>query len=226
MAKTMVIRLRLRSAAVDPRAAPPPPPNMSERPPPRPLCSRMPATMAKVETNQTMPVIQVTSAVHGASRYQRRLRRPPVSERAEPTRSRERTGIGANRCHERPSAPRRPRRPRGSGRPTGGPGPGRSAPAPPRRRRPAPSSSGCGTGSPTAGSTGDGTSPVSTIRLRWRSTFGFGTGTADSRACVYGCAGRSYTSSRLPISTILPRYITATRSAMWRTTERSWATNR
>src|SRR5262245_61742599 len=45
-AKTKVMRLRLRSAADEPRAAPPPPPNMSDRPPPRPLCMRMPATMA------------------------------------------------------------------------------------------------------------------------------------------------------------------------------------
>ena len=33
-------------------------------------------------------------------------------------------------------------------------------------------------------------------------------------------------SSAGPISTILPRYITATPSEMWRTTERSWAMNR
>ena len=43
-------------------------------------------------------------------------------------------------------------------------------------------------------------------------------------ACT-GAPARSYTSSRVPISTILPRYITATRSEMWRTTDRSWATN-
>src|SRR3954463_15246614 len=30
--------------------------------------------------------------------------------------------------------------------------------------------------------------------------------------------------ARVPISTILPRYITATRSEMWRTTARAWGT--
>ena len=37
---------------------------------------------------------------------------------------------------------------------------------------------------------------------------------------------RSYTCARVPVSTILPRYMTATRSEMWRTTDRSWAMNR
>ena len=64
------------------------------------------------------------------------------------------------------------------------------------------------------------------IRLRVRSFSGSGIGTADSSACVYGCVGVSNTASTSPISTIRPRYITATRSAMWRTTARSWATNR
>ena len=41
-----------------------------------------------------------------------------------------------------------------------------------------------------------------------------GTGIADSSACVYGCCGLSNTSSTSPCSTKLPRYITATRSAM------------
>src|SRR5262245_46866371 len=58
-ARTIVIRLRLRSAAVEPRAAPPAPPNMSDRPPPRPLWSRMPATMPAQEITQMMLVIQV-----------------------------------------------------------------------------------------------------------------------------------------------------------------------
>ena len=87
-------------------------------------------------------------------------------------------------------------------------------------------SSGCGTGSPSAGSPGDGMSPLSTIRRRVRSARASGTGTAESSAVVYGCSGRRYSSSDEATSTILPRYITATRSAMWRTTARSWAMNR
>ena len=64
------------------------------------------------------------------------------------------------------------------------------------------------------------------MRRRCRSLRGSGSGIAESSACVYGCAGRSKTSSTSPISTIRPRYITATRSAMWRTTDKSCATNR
>src|SRR5437764_379319 len=55
---------------------------------------------------------------------------------------------------------------------------------------------------------------------------GVGDGTADSSALVYGCSGRSYNRSRDVSSTILPTYMTATRSEMWRTTDRSWAMNR
>src|SRR5438094_273475 len=47
---------------------------------------------------------------------------------------------------------------------------------------------------------------------------GSGTGTADSNAFVYGCRGDSNSSRVGASSTIRPRYITATRSAMWRTT--------
>ena len=61
---------------------------------------------------------------------------------------------------------------------------------------------------------------------RSRSRRGSGSGIADSSACVYGCAGRSNSSSVGAISTILPRYITATRSEMCRTTDRSCAMNR
>ena len=62
--------------------------------------------------------------------------------------------------------------------------------------------------------------------LRFALALGSGIGTADSSACVYGCAGSCRASSPRPISTILPRYITATRSEMCRTTDRSWAMNR
>ncbi len=64
------------------------------------------------------------------------------------------------------------------------------------------------------------------MRRRARSLRGSGNGIAESSACVYGCAGRLKTRSTSPISTILPRYMTATRSAMYRTTDRSCATNR
>ena len=43
---------------------------------------------------------------------------------------------------------------------------------------------------------------------------------------MYGWAGRWKTSSRVPTSTIWPRYITATRSQRCSTTARSWETNR
>ena len=56
-----------------------------------------------------------------------------------------------------------------------------------------------------------GTSPCTTMRLRCRSTTGSATGTADSKAWVYGCSGARYRSSRAAISTMRPRYITATR---------------
>ena len=79
---------------------------------------------------------------------------------------------------------------------------------------------------PGGGLTGLGTSPLRMTRLRLRSATGSGTGTADSSARVYGWPGAAYSSSGGPISTILPRYMTATRSLMCLTTDRSWATNR
>ena len=72
---------------------------------------------------------------------------------------------------------------------------------------------------------GLGTSPVSRMRSRCARSrrAGSGTGTAEISAFVYGCLGWAYSESRSAISTILPRYITATRSEMWRTTDRSCA---
>ena len=61
-ASTAVIRVRLRSADVEPRAAPPPPPNMSDRPPPRPLCIKIPATMANMETTLITTVEYITKS--------------------------------------------------------------------------------------------------------------------------------------------------------------------
>jgi hypothetical protein len=46
------------------------------------------------------------------------------------------------------------------------------------------------------------------------------------RPLVQGCAGRKYTSSAGPISTIFPSYITPTVSERYRTTDRSWEMNR
>ena len=79
---------------------------------------------------------------------------------------------------------------------------------------------------PDGGLTGDGTSPLRMIRRRRRSTFGSGIGTADRSATVYGWSGRALSSRDGASSTIRPRYITAIRSLMWRTTDRSWAMNR
>ena len=71
-----------------------------------------------------------------------------------------------------------------------------------------------------------GRSPVRMIRRRLRCSTGSGTGTADSSAALYGCLGAVTTGAESPISTICPRYITATRVAIWRTTARSWAMKR
>src|SRR5581483_881224 len=46
-------------------------------------------------------------------------------------------------------------------------------------------------------------------------------GIAPTRASVYGWRGFAHTVSVSPVSTIRPRYMTATRSATWRTTARS-----
>ena len=59
-----------------------------------------------------------------------------------------------------------------------------------------------------------------------RSRLGDGHRHSRQQGGVYGCVGFWYRSRRLAISTILPRYITATRSETWRTTDRSWAMNR
>ena len=73
------------------------------------------------------------------------------------------------------------------------------------------------------GSIGLGSSPDSTIRRRVSCTVGIGDRHRRQQRLGVRVLGLSYTSSAAPISTILPRYITATRSAIWRTTARSWA---
>src|SRR5689334_9122303 len=77
---------------------------------------------------------------------------------------------------------------------------------------------------PEGGLIGLGTSPSRMIRLRL--SVGSGMGTAESNASVYGCFGFVYSSFAGAISTIFPRYMTATRVEMCSTTERSWAMNR
>src|SRR5256712_9164206 len=73
-------------------------------------------------------------------------------------------------------------------------------------------------------SMGLGTSPASTLRAR--RTSGSGTGTAESSACVYGCWGRANSSAVDASSTIVPRYMTATRWARYFTLARSWEMNK
>ena len=67
-------------------------------------------------------------------------------------------------------------------------------------------------------------SPLSTRGRKAR--LGSGSGMADTSASVYGCMGAWNRSSTGPISTILPPYMTATRSQKYSTTLRSWAMNR
>ena len=55
---------------------------------------------------------------------------------------------------------------------------------------------------------------------------GRATGDTETSACVYGLRGRRITCSAGPISMILPRYITAIRSARTQATDRSWVMNR
>lgn len=70
------------------------------------------------------------------------------------------------------------------------------------------------------------TSPSRMTRSRVASRLGSGIGMPEIRAYVYGCSGCLYSSVLDAISTILPRYITATLSLMCLTTARSCATNR
>lgn len=60
VAKTVVMRFRLRSAAADPRAAPLAPPNMSESPPPCPLWSKTPTMRDNIETTFKTRVMNIT----------------------------------------------------------------------------------------------------------------------------------------------------------------------
>ena len=51
-------------------------------------------------------------------------------------------------------------------------------------------------------------------------------GMAERSATLYGWSGFRFSSREGATSTMRPRYMTAMRSLMWRTTERSWAMNR
>ena len=55
---------------------------------------------------------------------------------------------------------------------------------------------------------------------------GSASGIADSSAFVYGCCVFEKSSSVSAVSTIVPRYITTTRSEMYFTTLKSWAIKR
>ena len=72
---------------------------------------------------------------------------------------------------------------------------------------------------------GVGMSPTRWMRSSSRAR-GSARGTAESNAREYGCFGWLYTESVGPISTMLPRYITAILSEICRTTDRSWAIKR
>ena len=66
---TMIVRRsRLRSTTVDPAMEPPswPPPNMSDRPPPRPECSRIKKISVRAR-RMTIPVRMAVITAHDAT---------------------------------------------------------------------------------------------------------------------------------------------------------------
>ena len=72
-----------------------------------------------------------------------------------------------------------------------------------------------------------GVSPTRIVRrARSPGVGGSGVGETDTSARVYGFCGVRMTCSAAPISMILPRYITAIRSAMTQASDRSWVMNR
>ena len=90
------MRFKLRSAAVDPSAAPPPPPNMSDRPPPRPECNSTPEIVPIIDTmlmtNITYSITSRTgerlsplNAVRSAEFYSSQSHRPTASQRSSVT---------------------------------------------------------------------------------------------------------------------------------------------
>ena len=72
-----------------------------------------------------------------------------------------------------------------------------------------------------------GVSPTRIVRFaRSPGAGGSGDGATDTSAAVYGWRGAEITRSAGPISMILPRYMTATRSAITHASDRSWVMNR
>ena len=72
-----------------------------------------------------------------------------------------------------------------------------------------------------------GVSPSRMVRFaRVPASGGSGDGETDTSAFVYGLRGERMTASAGPISMILPRYMTAIRSAMTQASDRSWVMNR
>ena len=72
-----------------------------------------------------------------------------------------------------------------------------------------------------------GVSPSRIVRrARVPASGGSGDGETETSAWVYGLRGERMTVSAGPISMILPRYITAIRSAMTHASDRSWVMNR
>src|SRR6185312_4259667 len=69
-------------------------------------------------------------------------------------------------------------------------------------------------------------SPLSMIRRRRRSRTGSAIGTADSRAIVYGCIGRSKNARVADRSTTWPRYMVTTSSDSFWTMLMSWEMTR
>ena len=125
----------------------------------------------------------------------------------------------APRGRPRRARARRPRRAQAEARgPRRGIAP-RSRAAPPRPTRRAGSAG--GSGSPPGSASGRAPRRRgSAARVRSLS------GTTESSARVYGCRGSSSSSSVVPCSTMRPRYITATRSAMFHASPRSCVTTR
>ena len=98
------MRFKLRSAAVDPSAAPPPPPNMSDRPPPRPECNNTPAIVPIIDTmlmtNITYSITSRTGERLSSLIAVRSARSQPTLPR--PARARQRSSVtnGAWRTSE------------------------------------------------------------------------------------------------------------------------------
>ena len=155
VAKTVVMRFRLRSAAAEPSAAPLAPPNMSESPPPCPLWSKTPTMRDNIETTFKTRVMYITID------RTKKILSPYLG--LYPTD----TGVSSGKWHATtlpaPSACR------------GGSTDAQRSVAFQQRVRKR---------HPDGGSIGDGTSPTSRMRFPEPGIEGLATGTADSKAFV------------------------------------------